>query len=147
MTRFGKANAWAWLPRDLLASEAWRSMSIHCRRFIDFLMIDHCAHAGRENGRLQATYNQLVRFGISRRHIARAIRETTDRGLVRVTRAGGLFGVESRRTPSLYRLTWIGTAYPAAQPTNEWRRYQREKISRHPHGGTAAEAIKCRKVA
>lgn len=122
-------------------------MSIHCRRFIEFLLIEHCNHAGRENGHLQATYDQLVEWGLPRKRIADAIREAVKRGLVKVTRQGGLYGVENRRTPSLYRLTWIGTLNPANKPTNEWKRFSSEKISRRPHGGTVEASKKAREAA
>ena len=140
-------SSWTWLTRDLLESPAWRGMSIHCRRFIDFLMIDHCSHAGRENGRLQATYDQLARSSISRKRIAAAIQEAVERGLVEVTRRGGLYGAECRRTPSLYRLTWIGTVNPAGRATNEWQRFKPKKISPRPHVGTVRVPLKQREVA
>lgn len=88
--------AWVWLPAELLASDAWRGASIHCRRLLDFLWIENCNHAGRENGRLQATYNQLERFGLQRRRIKGAIEEAARRGLVEVTRKGGLYGIEAK---------------------------------------------------
>jgi hypothetical protein len=67
---------WAWLTAELLASEAWRGMSRACHRLIVYLMREHCLHAGRENGRLQAPYAELVRFGLSRRFIHRAIAQS-----------------------------------------------------------------------
>jgi hypothetical protein len=118
-------------------------MSLHCRWFIDFLLIEHCNHAGRENGRLQATYAQLVRYGIPRKKIAGAIQEAVARGLVRVTRRGGIYGLDSKRTPSRYRLTWIGTTDPATPATNDWKRVYGRKISPHPASGTAKKR-KCR---
>jgi hypothetical protein len=138
---------WIWLTRDLLESAAWRGMSRHCFRFVTFLAIEHCNHAGRENGRLQATYDQLRAFGINRKRIAGTIREAVQRGLVAVERKGGLFGLESHRTTSLYRLTWIGVLNPSCDATNEWRRYEPKNISRGPHAGTAATPKKLRKVA
>ena len=170
MSKFGRANAtgrssgklaaqdrkllgpppgkpWTWLPCDLMASDAWRGMSYPCRRLIDFLMIEHCNHAGRENGNLQATYEQLSRNGISRKRIAGAIREAVERGLVEVTQRGGLYGLNSNRTTSRYRLTWIGTLQPACTATNEWQRFKRKKISPRPHVGTVQVPLKQREVA
>jgi hypothetical protein len=130
-------SSWVALTRELLESSAWSGMSVHCFRFITFLLIDHCSHAGRENGRLQATYDQLTKFGIPRKRIFQAIQEAETRGLVQVTRRGGLYGLESCRTPSHYRLTWMGAFDPCMPATNEWRRFRAEKISPHPHAGTA----------
>lgn len=122
-------------------------MPLHCRRFVDFLLLDHCGHAGRENGHLQATYDQLVAWGISRKYIAGAIREAVDRGLVEVTMTGGLFGLTNRRTPSRYRLTWIGTLRPSGKATNEWRRFKKKTVSREPTVGTVHPSNQQREVA
>jgi hypothetical protein len=124
-----------WLTRGLLASEAWRGQSRNCLRFISTLMLDHVEHAGRENGRLQATFAELVAGGLSRRKISAAIAEAVERGLVTIERRGGLYGVGVHRTPSLFRLTWIGCIKPARPATNEWR-YFEKIISPVPHGGT-----------
>ena len=137
---------WTWLPRALMQSEAWRGMSYPCRRFIDFLMIEHCNHAGLENGHLQATYYQLSSQGISRKRIASAIREAVDRGLVEVTRRGGLYGLESRRTTSRYRLTWVGTLKPACTATNEWLGFKSKTKSPSPQMGTVCTGPKQRKA-
>jgi len=126
---------------------AWRGASIRCRRFIDFLMVEQGNHAGRENGKLRATYDQLSKWGIPRKRIAAAIREASERGLVEVTTRGGLFGPESRRTPSRYRLTWIGTLDPSRYATNEWKRFSCKRISRDPSEDTAQTVKKHRVVA
>src|SRR5688572_19535116 len=47
------------MSRDLLRSDAWRSLGINERRVIDFLLIEHMSKGGRENGRLKAPYRQL----------------------------------------------------------------------------------------
>jgi len=125
------------LPRDLIASEAWRGMSRPCLRFVSFLMVDQANNAGRENGRLQATFAQLVSAGMSRRKISAAISEAVERGLVAVERRGGLYGIDNHRTPSLYRLTWIGCLNPARPATNDWKRF-RKAVSPVPRGVTAS---------
>ena len=127
-------EAWAWITLSLLASDAWSGMSGHCHKFVSFLMADHCYSGGIENGNLQATYDQLSRI-IPRKRISGAIREAVERGLVRITRQGGMYGLESRRTTSLYRLTWIGTLRPAGSPTNEWRKYRKQGSRRGPRRG------------
>jgi hypothetical protein len=104
---------WVWLTRELLASPAWQSLSINARRFLDFLMIEHMRHAGKANGSLLAPYNQLERFGISRRLIGRAIEETQQLGLVDCRRGFG-------RSPSSYALTWLPFG-DDGEPSNRWR--------------------------
>ena len=83
---------WIWHTLASLDSPAWRSRSIHCRRLIDFLEIEHLRHGGADNGSLLATYNQLEAFGIGRRFIFGAIREAEQRGPV-VVECGGRKGV------------------------------------------------------
>lgn len=132
-----RGEAWVWLTCGLLESEAWRGMSVNCRRLIDRLLIEHCKHAGRENGRLVATYNQLVAYGISRKKIRHAIVEARRRGLIQITRRGGLYGIDAHRTPSNYRLTFVGCVSPPAAATNDWRHFEKSK-NRVPAAGTAA---------
>jgi hypothetical protein len=50
------------LPRSLIQSDAWRSAGINARRFVDFLLLEHMAHGGKENGKLKAPYRQLEQF-------------------------------------------------------------------------------------
>lgn len=138
---------WIFIPRDLLQSDAWRGMSHHCRKFIDFLMIEHCNHAGRENGNLQATYDQLTSAGLTRKRISGAIREAERRGLVEVMKRGGLFGVNAHRSTSRYRLTWIGTVDPPCKATNEWQRFKRKIVFPGPPVGTVQFSFRRQKAA
>jgi hypothetical protein len=101
------------LPRLLLESEAWRSLGINARRFLDFLMLEHMRHGGKENGSLLAPRSHLVQFGIGARYISPAIEETERLGLVDRERGVG-------RRPSLYALTWLPTSDGSA-PSNRWR--------------------------
>lgn len=164
---------WVWWPRSLLTSPAWRAMSLHCRRLLDYLLIEHMAHAGRENGELLAPYDQLQAFGLGRRFIWLAIWEAEALGLIEVKRGGKRNVVENEY--NRYRLTfyqaketdqWRRTYY--ATPTNDWRRItpemvksilaerqqrraQRSKSSvrytdRAPAGSTSGEPDKCTMV-
>ena len=84
-----RGEAFAKLPRDLLESTAWRSLSIHARRLIDFLLIEHMRHRGRENGRLLAPRRQLIAFGVHAHFVSAAIEETERVGLVDCKRGVG----------------------------------------------------------
>jgi hypothetical protein len=106
--------AYVKLPRDLLESYSWRSLSINVRRFIDFLMIEQMRRGGKANGALLAPYNQLADLaGIGRRLIAPAIEEAQQLGLVECRRGVG-------RSPNSYALTWLrfGNGDP---PSERWR--------------------------
>ena len=122
------------LTRELIRSDAWRTRGINCIRFIDFLMIENMSHGSfTENGKLAAPYSQLEDFGIGLRHIAKAVREAEERGLVRTVR-GGKKGRQVTEM-SRYRLTFLKTIEQTGgqngdkwntvvPPTDEWKRYK-----------------------
>lgn len=109
------SEAFAKMPRDLLESTAWRSLSIHARRLIDFLLIEHLRHRGRENGRLFAPRRQLETFGIAAHFVSTAIEETERVGLVDCRRGIG-------RRPNVYGLTWLPRG--DEPPTHRWRQHE-----------------------
>lgn len=113
-----KGEPWVWFTRELLESEAWGAMSINARRVLDALLLDHMAHAGCENGRLCATYDQLVQNGVGRRHVRAAFQELDFLGLVKLTERGGRYG--GTRYPSMYRLTFY-THADGTPATNDWK--------------------------
>lgn len=121
-----EGEPWAWHSKSMLESPAWQALSINARRFLDFLEIEHMAHGGAENGRLRATYDQLVRFGLTRELISAAIDETEALGFVRRTRP------RQMRVAMTYRLTWFGAISRegfAQEPTNEWRHLSAEAVA------------------
>src|SRR5689334_19319791 len=83
-----EGGPWIWHQAELLSSPAWRPRSINCVRLIEFLLLEHMAHGGVENGNLLATYDRLAAFGLSRRLISQAINEAEELGLVRAQRGG-----------------------------------------------------------
>ncbi|WP_420429076.1 hypothetical protein [Kordiimonas sp.] len=121
-------GGWCWHTAELLASPAWRAQSIHCRKLIDFLELEHCHHSGQENGRLKATYNQLVGYGLSRKRIRGAIEEAEHLGLLVVTTPGGRRGLTNQA--SRYRLTYYGTVqgHDSSRPTDDWRHVKEKTI-------------------
>jgi len=106
------------VPRDLLISPAWLAMSDQCRKLIDGLMAEHADHGGLENGNLKAPYDTLQARGMRRGTILNAILEAKALGIVDPTRGVRSYG--SRKAPSQYRLTWLGTP-DGLTPTNEWK--------------------------
>jgi hypothetical protein len=101
------------LPRELLESTAWRSLSINARRLLDYLMIEHMGHAGKRNGFLLAPWRQLVAFGIGDHFVDGAVTEAERVGLVDCRRGTG-------KRPSVYALTWLPLSDGSA-PSNRWR--------------------------
>lgn len=113
---------WIWLTREMLESDAWRTLSIVGRRILERLMLEHMAHRGTENGKLIATYDDLEKWGIRRKSIRGGIAEVTGRGLVVVTEEGKR-SCGTDRMPARYALGWLPTADGAAAP-NRWRTWQ-----------------------
>ena len=62
---------------------------------------DYLSHAGRENGYLRATWEQMRHARIPNRRIAQAIAEAEALGLVAVTHRGSYRG-GARKDPNLY---------------------------------------------
>ena len=120
-----KGEPWVWITRDLVSSPAWRARSINCRRLIDFLMVEHMNHAGTENGRLMATYDQLVEWGMPRSEIRKAIEEAEFLGLLKCERGGRWAGSNQ---PSIFRLTMYADREDDP-PTDEWKRRAAEEIA------------------
>jgi hypothetical protein len=118
------------IPVVVMRSDAFRTLGIHARRLLDALLVEHVAHACQENGRLVATYDQLVQeFGIPRRKIRGAIAELEKRGLVRRTAVGCGNRRTGDRQPSMYRLTFLGSAPDRLDPTDEWQSYVAPKAA------------------
>ena len=130
-----KGEPWAWLTTELLASPAWRAMSINTRRLIDFLVIEHRNHAGHENGNLKATYSQLADFGLTRRKIFEAITQAEALGLIAVEH-GGRWNLTNR--PSTFRLTFYADR-DGNPPTNEWKRIRTSHARAEAAAGCDAE--------
>lgn len=108
-----KGKPWIWVSLDMVGSEGWRSLTISGRRLLDFLMVEHMQHGGKENGRLLAPRRQLEAFGISSHLVSAAIGDVDDRGFVDVKRGEG-------RRPSTYALTWL-PLHDGTEPSNRWR--------------------------
>jgi hypothetical protein len=106
------------IPRDLLGSPAWMAMSHQCRKLVDALMMEWANHGGEENGNLKAPYDQLQARGLRREKTLDAILEAKALGIIHPVRGQRSYG--SRSSPSVYRLTWLGTPN-GLTATNEWR--------------------------
>lgn len=126
-----------WVPHSagLIASPAWRARSILVVRLLDRIELEHCAHAGRENGYLTVTYRQFVDWGIGRRFIKPAIQDAMQLGLLEVYPR--LYRGGARSRPNLYRLTYLKAKFvPAAgalyylEPMRDWRHFRPEKKAR-----------------
>ena len=113
-----KGKAWTWRTGDMLTSVAHRSLSRHARLLLDFLECEHQNHAGRENGALLATYDQLHNWGIQRKRILKTIREAETFGFIKCEH-GGRYNMTNQ--PSRFRLTWFADR-EGTPATNDWQK-------------------------
>ncbi len=112
-----RGKPWIWLTYEMLSSLAWRSLSANGRRLLDFLLVEHCRHAGRRNGELLATHKQLREYGLTADCIRKAIDECVVLGFVECQH-GGRWAKTNR--PSTYRLTFYEDCNGNAA-TNDWK--------------------------
>jgi hypothetical protein len=105
---------------EMLASPAYRVLSLSGHRVLARLEIEWLNHAGTNNGRLIVTYSDFEKYGIERHAIGRAIREVVALGFVQVMKRGRAGNAEWR-TPTLYRLTHHLADGATSDRTDEWR--------------------------
>ena len=105
-------------PIDLLKSPVWDVLSNTARKIIARIEIELANHGGKDNGKLPVTYEQFRQYGISRRLVARSIREAEALGIISCKHGRG--GNADLRQPSLFGLTYRRT--DNAPATDDWRR-------------------------
>lgn len=132
-----EGQPWAWMTTAMLGSFTYRALGIHARRILDFLMHEHASHAGRENGNLGATYEQLEAWGVTAADVRKGFAELYATGFVVQTQQG--YRRAGGGEPSRYALTWLPTLVgtPSEQaPSHGWVRV----IERLCEGETATIA-------
>ncbi len=130
--RFGNGppadEGWIWFTREMLASPAWRGLTLNARRVIDRILIEHMSHAGTENGNLVVTFDDFAVFGVRRQSIHEAIEVAKALGWIAVTRKGGR-SIGGIKRPSVYRLTFL-PQHDGSARTNDWRRIVDDQTAR-----------------
>jgi hypothetical protein len=114
--------------RSMVESPAFRVRSYAAMRVMHRIEIEHMNHGGAENGRLQVTFDQFVKWGVCRRLIASAIRELAVLGFLEVTEQGHA-GAAGNGKATRFRLTYVNCK-TGEQPTDEWRRVDTFEIAK-----------------
>jgi hypothetical protein len=114
-------RAFAWVHLDFLESKSYRGLSINARRVLERLLIENTRHRYKENGNLRVSSRQFAGSLNGRRHIAKAIHELQESGLLDITKGkpNGKFAA-----PNLYRLKFLGTI----DGPSTWRQRERDAI-------------------
>ena len=113
--------AWIWLTRDMLESPAYRALSRAGHQLLARLMVEHCNHAGKENGRLAVSWDAFQAASLHRSTIAQTLDEVTRLGFVRVVDEGHKAYGSALGRRATYRLTFAGVVGDdSGLPTNDW---------------------------
>ena len=127
----GRAKKWKLegaffgLTHSLIGSPAYQRLNTPARKIFDFLVLEHLAHGGAENGNLAAPYRQLQIFGISSRDIPKAFLMLDTYGLVK--RTNGAFVSLGRQNMARYRLTMVPDKF-GNLPTDDWKNVTLAKV-------------------
>lgn len=112
------------LPRDLVRSDAWRSLGINAFRVVSFLISEHLAKGGKENGKLKAPHRQLVAYGVAARFATGAIAEAETKGLVICNRGG-------MRVATTFALAWL-PLHDGSLTAEPWRQFRDPSLAPLP---------------
>lgn len=110
---------------QLVMSPPWRLAPMPLRRVLERLEIEHMRHAGKENGHLVVSYDQFVKFGVSRKAIRGALELGERLGLLEVRQSNNWIG--DIRQPNEYRLTYVPEKDRKA-PTDEWNGLTEDQV-------------------
>lgn len=124
--RRGSTERFAYLPREMLRSSAWMTLS-HAARSILTALAAECN--GFNNGRIKFTREIAESYGLcSADTRTRCLKELENRGFVRFT--AKVKGANPHRHCDLIRLTWhrmyeySDWNLPEMHATNEWDKWQ-----------------------
>ena len=109
--------------RQMLESDAYKSLGKTELKILARLEIELMRHRGMNNGRIICTYDDFAEYGVRRPSIPRALIRLWKVGLLIVTQRGWRSAL---RNPHHYRLPYLPT-YDAGNviaPTDEWRKYR-----------------------
>jgi hypothetical protein len=116
---------WVWFTREMIESEAWKSLTLASRKIIERVILEHMAHGGTMNGLLAVTYEDFVRFGIRRGSLPAAIKLATNTGLLIITEKGRA-STGPDRWPNRFALGWL-PMFDGAAALNRWKSWRKPK--------------------
>jgi hypothetical protein len=109
----------SWQTLEILMSPAWRAMPPTARAVVDRVQVEHCQHAGTQNGKLPVTYDDFEEFGARRRSIKFGIMAAEALGWIDITEQGCAGAGDTRRA-ARYALTWVDR-HNGTPRTDRWR--------------------------
>jgi len=113
---------WIAYAREMIESPAYRVLSIHARKVMRRLEIEHCSHGGQENGKLPVPYSDFVKYGCRRNSVRPALVECIALGFLELVERGHSAYGDIPGKPSTYRLTYLHAHDGPA--TNDWKKIE-----------------------
>jgi hypothetical protein len=98
-------RGFVWLTRAMLESADFRGLSLSAWRVVMRIAIEHLSHGGQENGLLNVTHADFVKYGVRGSSVAAAISEAEKAAIIRVTFRDGRS--KCRKLASRYGLAWL----------------------------------------
>jgi hypothetical protein len=121
LNRPPEGSSWAWLTAEMLESPAWRALTGNAMKIILRVVLEHCRHAGVQNGRLPVTYSDFVRCGVRRNAVREAQLVAEHLGFIdRISVGETPWHSGDIRSPSMFALTWLPRSTNGASPSNRW---------------------------
>jgi hypothetical protein len=129
----GRKQRWlntAWVPHrlELIVSPAWQVIPRPLQRVIERLEIEHMRHGGFENGQLFVSYEQFVKYGVSRRVIRPVLELGEALKLVVIAKTDEI-GASNVRPPNAYGLTYLPIK-GRSQPGDDWKRVSEQQAAK-----------------
>lgn len=136
--------------RELLESEAWKTMSINCFHLITLLETEYMSCAGQDNGHIFLTYHQIENFGIRYGSIKNTIKEAIKRGLIfiELNEKVGKYGKYMQKFGLTYLPININSSSESyfIQPTNEWKNFQKGSVKNDTYICDKSDTYKTQKI-
>ena len=116
------SGQWSARLIEMMRSPAYRVLSQSAHKVISRIEIELADHGGNDNSRLPVTKQDFIRYGISPRLVAPAIREAEALGFIRIPRRGRGGNAESRQPHHFFLTFAVGRDSRAEPPTHDWRK-------------------------
>ena len=124
--RRGSSDRYAYLPKEMLQSAAYKSLT-HAERSYLTALASECS--GSNNGRIKFTREVAASYGLNSAGTrSKCLGELNTRGFIRYT--AKVKGANPHRHCDLIRLTWhhmyeyLSWNLPEMPPTNDWVKWQ-----------------------
>ena len=115
------SEQFVYYTRDMIASPAYRVLSLQGRKVMRRLELEHMAHGGQDNGKLPCRYHDFITYGCRRNGLSAALIEVEALGFAKTITRGTRAHGNVPGKASTFLLTYLHTADGLA--TNDWKKF------------------------